>query len=506
MPNEKLYTLNSDFDEGILNGVEHDTVPNQLQLSKINTSLPFIWVPNNNGTISKVDTNTGNELGRYIVWPSGSPNPSNSPSRTTVDLKGNCWVANRGLGTVVKTGQFETGEWEDRNGNGICDTSNDANADGNISTSEMLPWPDDECVLKEIILFGASPAAYTPGLYTGGYDGGIFPRALAVDKDNNIWAGTYYTKKYYKLNGDTGNIIATIDLSTYNHHPYGAVVDKYGYLWSVSGPEAPNHLLKIDTTTNNVVAIISLNFSCYGIALDYNDHIFVSGWTSQALARINIITDTLDWVKFDPNHLSSSRGVACTSDNNIWVANSGNNSVTRYDNNGNFIAQIDGGNVPTGLSVDSNGKVWACNLNDDYIYRINPATNAIDLSKAILGSGGHYSYSDMTGIVARTITTRLGTWTAIFDSEALDTPWGNVSWNSLEPTGTSITTKVRSSNDKTTWSPWESVVNGVNLSTTPNGRFLEIETTLKMDSGETSPILYDLLVKAQIQITRGIIF
>ena len=81
------YTLDADFDLGTLIGVEHETVHDQLQLSQESTTLPFIWVPNSNyGTMSKVDTRNGKELGRYRTGPGTNGNPS----RTTVDLQGNC--------------------------------------------------------------------------------------------------------------------------------------------------------------------------------------------------------------------------------------------------------------------------------------------------------------------------------------------------------------------------------------------------------------------------------
>ena len=102
----KTYTLNADFDEGILSGVEHSTVADQLQLSSRQVALPFIWVPNYDGTVSKIDTSTGNELGRYRV----SADSVCDPSRTTVDINGNCWVGLRQAGTVVKIGLSEAGK------------------------------------------------------------------------------------------------------------------------------------------------------------------------------------------------------------------------------------------------------------------------------------------------------------------------------------------------------------------------------------------------------------
>ena len=114
-------------------------------------------------------------------------------------------------------------------------------------------------------------------------------------------------------------------------------------------------------------------------------------------------------------------------------------------------------------------KSGGTNIGDVNILRIDPATNTIDLTVPVVGSGGHYTYSDMTGNVARTITTKTGTWTVDFDSGANNMPWGTVSWTSNEPTGTSVKVEVRSSNDKSAWSEWETVSNGVLMTSTPPG-------------------------------------
>ena len=469
------YTLNADFDEGTLVGVEHDTVHDQLQLNKTATTLPFIWVPNSNeGTVSKVDTVTGKELGRYWTGPTSSGNPS----RTTVDLQGNCWVGNRNTGTVVKIGLSENGQCVDKNGDWFINTSHDANGDGNIDSTEMLSWTDEECILCEVLL---------------GYSGSG-PRGLAIDSSNNLWAGTNAERKYRYINGHTGAIIKTLNVPS-NHTPYGAVIDGNGILWS-SGQDKKT-ILKLDPTTGTT-STLDMGHFVYGLGIDASNHLFVSGWQDYRLSRIDVTTSGIDWTK-SHSTMDGSRGVAVTTiDGDVWVANSDRGSVSRYDNNGNFKNEISVGSCPTGVAVDAVGKVWVCNYGDEYIKRIDPAgaggTGAIDLSKRIIG-GRHYSYSDMTGIVSRTITTKTGTWTVDFDSEVADTPWGTVSWNSSEPTGTSVTVKVRSSNDQSTWSSWETATNGVSLSSTPDGRYIQIETTLQIQSGDVSPILYDLTVE-----------
>ncbi len=493
----RTYTLDGDFDEGTLVGVEHETVHDQLQLNQTATALPFIWVPNQEGTVSKINTETGDELGRYRISPPGLGNTQ--PSRTTVDLEGNCWVGVRNAGTVVKIGLFEAGNWDDRNSDGICQTSNDTNDDGDITGSEILEWGTDECVFYEIFLKEGVEATRVPGATSHtstDYDLGYWstsPRALAIDASNNLWAARYQPAKYFYVDGDTGAILRSVDIESHfgSAGPYGAVIDGNGILWT-SG-QGTNKLVRLDPSDDSTSDLPLGHFS-YGMGLDDNNHLFVSGWTDSKLSRIDVSTGTgtKEWTKNGPYE---ARGVACTSDGDVWVASTSGGKVYRYDNNGNYPAEISVGNGPTGVAVDSNGKVWSCNLNDPDVKRIDPASNLVDLSKSVAGSTGHYSYSDMTGIIARTVTTKIGTWTVVFDSEEADMPWGTVSWNSSEPAGTSVTVKVRSSNDQATWSSWETTSNGVALSSTPDGRYLQIETTLHITSGDVSPILYDLTVE-----------
>jgi len=485
----KTYTLDADFDEGTLTNVNYDIVHDQLQLDEVIDPLPFIWVPNSNeGTVSKYDTDTGYELARYWTGPmqaSVIPNPS----RTTVDQEGSVWFGNRGTGTVVKIGLYEMGNWIDKNGNGVCDTSTDLNSDHDVYGSEILPWNTDECVLFETLI-GAS-------------NSGV--RGLAVDSNNDLWAGTHTLpggNKFYHVDGDTGSIITadTIDISPYS--AYGAVIDEDGNLWCSCGPSvSPNTVLKINTATKAVTPI-TLNNAPYGLGVDGNGHVFVSSWgTSGIMARIDI--NTLN-VIYGAQGASYSRGVALTDDGDVWVVNSLATQVTRVSNDLSTVkATIDIGSngYSTGVAVDSNGKVWACNFDDGNLNRIDPATNTIDLTKHTpgytgTGNGQHYSYSDMTGKISIGTTVKLGYWTVDFDSTVSNANWGIVSWNSLEPTGTEITVRVRSKeNLADPWSAWEDVTNGSPLSSTPAGRYIQIEVKFKIESGEVSPVLYDLTVK-----------
>lgn len=490
----RSYTTNADFAEGQLFGLEYTTTANQLQISAESSTFPFIWVPNsNNATISKIDTSTGKELGRYRT----SGNSGANPSRTTVDLQGNCWVGNRQIGSAVKVGLLESGQCVDRNGNGQIDTSRDTNQNGDIDATEVLDWGQDECVLTEVILVPGSEGAHLPGTYTGQYANDYWnpgPRGIAIDSQGNAWIGTYGTKKYYYVNGSSGQIIKSVDVSSVNHTPYGAVIDRNGILWSSGYDASPSNaeILRLNTATN-AFTTINLGHQVYGIALDNLNHLFVSAWTDRKLSRINILTGQVEWTRDGNADDAGSRGVAVTADGDVWVANSDSGKVSRWSNDGVKKTAIAVGNQPTGVAVDSAGKVWAVNYGDEFVKRINPTSNAIDLEKRVIGCY-HYGYSDMTGIVARTVTTKTGTWTVIYDSTVANAQWGVLNWNGLEPAGTSISVRVRSSSNQATWSTWEQAGKGITLSATPAGRYLQIEVTLQISSGTVSPALYDLTV------------
>jgi hypothetical protein len=345
-------------------------------------------------------------------------------------------------------------------------------------------------VLFEVVVIPGQEGTFAPGTFTGGYANDYWnpgPRGIAADAAGNVWAGTYSTKMYYYLAGDTGQILRTIDVSSVNHTAYGAVIDAQGILWSSSLDK--NHVLRLDPSDDSFAAIY-IGHQVYGLGLDQQNHLFIAGWTSVKLSRVNVLTGQKEWTV---DGVNESRGVAITDDGDVWTANSAPGTVTRWTQNGVIKAHIPVGNTPTGVSVDAAGKVWVVNNGDEYIHRINPATDSIELSKRLVGAT-HYGYSDMTGIVARNVATRIGIWSLIHSAGLPDAAWEQVLWNAVVPEGTSLKVRVRSSNNKVSWSNWEEAANGEKLAATPRGKFLQVQVTMQILSGDASPILYDLTV------------
>jgi large repetitive protein len=491
LPFARTYSTDADFGEGVCTGLE--IAQNCLHLCQQLVDLPFIWVPNDDGTVSKVNTETGDELGRYRVVPPGLLPENGSPSRTTVDHEGNVWVGLRTAGTVVKIGLCEAGGCIDRNEDGMIRTSQDLDGDGDITGAELLAWGEDECVLLEVVLVSEHEGAYVPGTYDGPYDTdywGTAPRSLAVDADNNLWAGTGSSQRFYCIDGDTGKILDVLDVAPWEHSAYGATIDKNGVIWSV------RPLLRIDPASLEPVHAPDFPYYAYGLTPDYLGHLFVTGGDTNKLYKIDIESGEIVFAKDTLE--GCARGVAVTAkDNNVWVADSCRDSVLRYDNDGNLIVEIEGFEYPSGVAADAAGKVWVSDMASEYIHRIDPDMNAADLSKRLVGTWGHYSYGALTtGVVSTAVTTNIGTWTVVCDSDQAETMWEAVSWNSSEPDGTLIEAEVRSSDDLSTWSDWETAQNGVPLAETPDGRYLEIKLTLQITDAEPSPVLYDVTAES----------
>ena len=497
----KTYTVDLDFDEGSLIGLEHETVNDQLQveLAKVST-FPTLWVANSGDpSLSKWDTQTNKELARYQTFfgtlgSFGSHNGP-APSRTAVDIDGNVYVANRQFPSnkpadVIK---ILANDYIDRNGNSVMDTSYDANDDGVISPSEMMPLIDnnsngvidDEEIVDERIAWVVEVG---PDNCLG--------RSLAIDLNGDIWLGCYNSQEYYKIDGDDGSLLAgPIDVSP--NTPYGALVDKDGILW---GSSLTTNMLRLDTNTHNVTVYYHGEYGGnYGIALGYDDNddtqVYLGSWGGNTYIQFNSSSEAFS----TPAALKYTvRGIATDQNGNIIAGSGGgvvlSGAVAKFAPDGSLIwqasRQVTG--EARGSVVDSNGDVWLVHVSNHKLSKFN-GTDGSALGTRPTGRSP-YTYSDATGLGLMG-STSAGKWNVAYDSGIINNSWAALSWNSYVPGNTSLDVKARSSDDASVWSSWETASNGVNLSSTPDGQYLEIEVSMQIMAGDVSPILYDLTVE-----------
>jgi len=467
----QVYTNDGDFDIGLMDGVEYLTTPNQLQLSVEGSTLPFIWVANSaENTVSKINTETGCELGRYRTGPGtdlgkpaeGVPSAEN-PSRTTVDINGDVWVGNRQSNTAIKIALTPT----DTNGDGTITTSQDTNGNCLIEPEEVLAWGTDEAILLRF------------EVDTG-------PRALAINADNNVWIGGSSGKTMRLYDSTTGSLIKEIPIE---RSCYGALIDSNGTLWISNDGE--DSLTRVDDPTGNhsITYIDASDGTVYGIGIDREGFIYTSGWEENLFRKLDPATNT--WLYSVPiSGGAYGRGVTVGLEGDIWVAQSALNKLTRHNAaDGSLIASIPVGKGPTGVATAKDGKIWVSNLLSNNVMRVDPATNAVDFTQE--GHSGPYNYSDMTGIISRSITTHSATWTVVYQEAAL--VQAKVSWTADTPGDSTIIVMVESSVDGVTWSAPQQVQSGVEFNTVEKATQMQIVVKFTASTLE-SPILYDLTV------------
>jgi len=496
----KLYSSTAEFNEGRRINVAVNADGNALQLAENTRAFDSIWVANSGkGTVLRVDIKTGAVLGEYRSAPDGM---GKNPSRTTVDKNGNVWVGNRnesayvnanaigqglpatarGMGSIVKIGLLDNGQCEDRNGNGVIDTStglgdikdwkNTAQVDsrGGVSTAQ------DECIL-----------AYTRVNSTG-------TRHISVDRKNQVWvSGT--GGLHFDLVSETGEVIRQ-EVSV-GWGGYGGLIDANDVIWSSTGGWG---LLRWDTQ-NPLTGPSGSNWhgigrASYGLCIDSRGNVWDS--RGSVYRPDGTLLRTFG---------GGFQGCAVDNEDNVWVANGSN--VTHYTSDGVLVGNVYTGATggTTGLSTDANGKVWA--VGGSRYVRIDPKAGpmgadgatrvgAIDVTGPQLGSGSYlYNYSDMTGSTLSG-KPRQGTWTAIYDSGAAGTPWGMIDWHALVLGDGQLSVTVASSDDCTTFSAPAIVHSGQALSNVPNGRCLKVSVHFKRASTDESPVLYDLKIRPAV--------
>jgi hypothetical protein len=512
--NPKVYTTDSDFDEGVLVNVNHDTPNNdQLQLNDAGSiqTLPIMYIANGGeDTISKIDTNTGDEVARYRSWfgPAGQPghvshlgNPFTgpAPSRSAVDADGNCYVANRGFGMVPTLMKILNGSYIDRNGNGVVDTSIDADSSGTIDPSEIFPLADndpangmvDQAEIQDERVAWIVPVGPQNGL----------ARSVSIAPDGNIWVGLYNSRTYQAFDQNTGAAL-TSTFSTAAHRPYGSLVFSNGELYSAS---LSGSLGRLDTNTGTFAQFFHSG-SNYGIGIgndptNSNNPMVVLGNTN-----LN------DFIKFDiPS--STFTYPAATTVNSYGISVDGNNDVFCSDDAGGgarvgcskwradgtllWSSPVQPGGIfgdQRGAIVDANGDVWTVNKNSNSISKYDGGTGA-PLGVTPVGNQP-YTYSDASGS-SFIQTNPTGTWAVVYDAGERGAKNCTFSWTAQTPGGSSLEVIADASDTKTSvgdFNPNDAIAvsNGVPV-TSLAGRYVYIRVRF-VSANQISPILEDLAV------------
>jgi len=452
-------------DDEVLNGAGVDEDGNVV-LDKSSIKINMIWIANSGeGTVSKINTESGNEVARYKVC--------NDPSRTAVDSQGNSWIACRGDGRVAKV-MLNTLDCVDKNGNNNIETSTNSNP---------LPQGQDECVLWTVA------------------PGGSVARSMGVDKDDNGWVGMWSQKRLHLLHRDDGHTIKSINIP---NNPYGLGIDQAGIIW-ISG-RGGGHLVRVNPENSNVQQFKPPGcVSLYGMTIDENGRIWLANYSCNNVMRFDPKTHGWKTVSLPPH----TRGMAANTNGHIFVASDSSNVISKINVNTMAVEgsmNLGGGHHPIGMAVDFDGMVWAINYSSSSATRVNP-DGMTKMFECPTGSNP-YTYSDMTGFQQKTVVAPQGTYRHIFEGwTGATTQWMKVSISVTTPSDSSSKLRVRAANTKggLDLAPWTPHFGPfppndptVNLSEfgTIVGRYAQVEVLLSAGSDKSAPTLKNIDVVA----------
>jgi len=368
------------------NGLSLDEEGN-LILGTAEFESHFIWIANSGeNTLSKLDTITGSEIARYRVC--------SDPSRTAVDLNGDCWVVCRGDGKTTKV-RNSTENCVDKNANGVVDTSKDANGDGVIQTEEMLPLDEDECVQ-----------------FTVQFPEDNIIRAAGVDKDNHAWVGLWNAQQLLRLEPENGAVVQTISIPA---NPYGLAIDQAGVIW-VAG-RGGQRLVRVVPETGEVTSMVPPS-GCvdpYGITIDHNGNVWIGNHGCGGAIAWRYEPATGNWASTNTD--LNPRGIAASVDGFVYVANDSASRITKINADTMGVmgyVELGSSRNPVGVAIDAEGFVWAVNQGTSTVTKADSNSLTTIFEKPV--GNGPYTYSDMTGYSLMNFTAPSGSFRATFES------------------------------------------------------------------------------------------
>lgn len=468
------FILNSENSSGVGLDPQGNIVIDSKQIS---LNLKFIWIANSpENTVSKVDCKTITEVGRYQVC--------SDPSRTSVDLEGNVWVACRGDGQVAKI-MSEKKNCIDKNGNGVIETSS-----GNQIVS------GDEC-----IKFIVQP------------NKGTYARGAAVDKFNNVWIGYWNSKSLVQLSAKDGATLKDVNIGC---NPYGLVIDQKGLIWGQGAGCGSLILYNPDTNqvfTSSNLPNLKYPSGAYGLNVDSLGRIWVSGGNTASVYTPS--TGTWQVINMP---WGGGRGVATSNDGYVYVAADSSGGAVKINGLANppqVEGFIKGAGNPVGVAIDYDGFVWVVNQGGSSATKMDPK-NMVSIGTVPVGSSP-YTYSDMTGYTLNYFTAPKGQYGTVFFATGFGNPisqvkpkaiWQKFYMEAEFPPSTKVSVKYRAADDKNTLESqqWIQMPDFTDMSQLPydlttqkvSGLMLQIEINLVTDSKKVSPSVKSLSAKAKL--------
>ena len=356
--------------------------------------LTYLWVADYNlGTVSKINTRTMVEEGRYLTRADGNGNPS----RTSVNLSGDVAVANR-HGGLTKF-YANPANCLDTNGTPGIQTSSGPN--------DVLPWDQEECRawFTDFPTTNQRPVAWTGDTTApGNCDASVSQVWTVTSTVPGLFPGLGGAGGVtaYLLDGLTGAIDEVVEVPDFpggSFGAYGGAVDGAGDLYfSPLGGFGSGLLARIDRDSlTSQIWTIPNGVAPYGITVDHKGRVWLASNFGSIAGRFDPTTETWGIVE----GFGGGSGLAEGPDDLMYISQGGNVLAVHIDTLDIMGTWTTDGSVK-GVSFDADGFLWAVTYHDEKDPMSQAAAYKIDVGTmttegVFTGLQDPYTYSDMTG-------------------------------------------------------------------------------------------------------------
>ncbi|MEM6294726.1 MAG: hypothetical protein AAGA54_25860 [Myxococcota bacterium] len=356
--------------------------------------LTYLWVADaQQGTVSKINTRTMVEEGRYLTRADGTGNPS----RTSVNLSGDVAVANRHGGLT----KFYANPDNCQDTNGIPGIQTSTGPD------DVLPWDQEECRawFADFPVTNQRPVAWTGDTTApGNCDASVAQVWTVASTVPGLFPGTGGAGGVtaYLVDGETGMIDEQVDIPDFpggSFGAYGGAVDGAGNLYfSPLGGLGAALLARVDRDTlDYTIWEIPAGIAPYGITVDHKGRVWLASTFGSIAGRFDPGTETWGVVE----GLGGGSGLAEGPNDLMYVSQGDNVLAVQIDDlsvQGTWTTD----ETVKGVSFDADGFLWAVTQRDDEDPNSSAAAFKIDVETmttdgVFTGLQDPYTYSDMTG-------------------------------------------------------------------------------------------------------------
>ena len=345
-------------------------------------SFSYIWIANSTqGTISKIETVSTIEEGRFAV----TDNAAQQPSRTSVNQYGDVAAGHRFSPRVTKVAA-RMENCIDKNNNGMIDTSTGPN--------DILPYPTDECLLWTTDL-----PAHAQGTRAVAWEGGqIDPDTCENTIPNpRLWVGYGQSPlSIYRLDGDTGMPLDSVQVASAGF-VYGGAVNADGDFWVSDRAGLQLHRIDGEDLTTQSFAVPGSQ--AYGVGMDQYGDPWIATYTVGIGDHVYRFDADMQ-IFVDAGGTSGRyRGMAIDREDRAWIAGNSPCRLALFDaatdTELDDAIPLPGCINPVGVSIDRDGYVWVVDQGAGQAWKVDP--NFQIIVGMVTGLIAPYTYSDMTG-------------------------------------------------------------------------------------------------------------